>query len=210
MPAICVEILAALDAFGEFPPLGADVLRGAAVGPNAKGILVLEGQQVGHLIEGPRDLFIVHGHVALLFFFDVRPVQLHIAICTCRSSTPEPTHCSRWLRSPNIRLMKDPKCNLTTRRDELTDRLARLDRRCPARDRAIARGLCRAGGAAGKRRGSRSSARRPYPPICAPSPQALTRLEMGTYGVCIECGKRIESARLQVMPASPRCMSCEA
>ena len=34
---------------------------------------------------------------------------------------------------------------------------------------------------------------------------ALERMEAGTYGVCTECGKEIESARLDAMPSASTC-----
>lgn len=36
--------------------------------------------------------------------------------------------------------------------------------------------------------------------------QALQRVAMGTYGVCIECGKPIEYERLKAYPAASRCL----
>ena len=38
--------------------------------------------------------------------------------------------------------------------------------------------------------------------------QALQRLETGTYGVCMSCGKRIPLARLDVRPYADRCLEC--
>lgn len=37
---------------------------------------------------------------------------------------------------------------------------------------------------------------------------ALQRLEEGEYGWCVECGEAIESKRLDVDPAAPRCAGC--
>jgi RNA polymerase-binding transcription factor DksA len=37
---------------------------------------------------------------------------------------------------------------------------------------------------------------------------ALARMAAGTYGVCEICGKRIESKRLKVLPATRLCHSC--
>lgn len=34
---------------------------------------------------------------------------------------------------------------------------------------------------------------------------ALQRIEAGTYGVCIDCGRPIESARLEAAPWTPYC-----
>jgi RNA polymerase-binding transcription factor len=39
--------------------------------------------------------------------------------------------------------------------------------------------------------------------------QALTRIESGTYGHCMECGGWIGGARLEVMPAAVRCRKCQ-
>jgi len=38
---------------------------------------------------------------------------------------------------------------------------------------------------------------------------ALDAIEKGTYGVCRVCGKKIEEARMKVMPTSTRCLSCK-
>lgn len=34
---------------------------------------------------------------------------------------------------------------------------------------------------------------------------ALQRIENGTYGICIDCGRRIEPARLEAVPWTPYC-----
>jgi DnaK suppressor protein len=39
--------------------------------------------------------------------------------------------------------------------------------------------------------------------------QALTRIESGAYGHCIDCGGWIGGARLSVMPAAIRCRKCQ-
>ena len=39
--------------------------------------------------------------------------------------------------------------------------------------------------------------------------QALTRIESGAYGHCIDCGGWIGGARLEVMPAAVRCRKCQ-
>ncbi|MCU1593795.1 MAG: transcriptional regulator, TraR/DksA family [Frankiales bacterium] len=36
---------------------------------------------------------------------------------------------------------------------------------------------------------------------------ALTRLEAGTYGVCIDCGEKIAEARLEFRPEASRCLA---
>jgi DnaK suppressor protein len=38
---------------------------------------------------------------------------------------------------------------------------------------------------------------------------ALARLEDGTYGVCANCGKTINPARLEARPASLYCIDCQ-
>jgi len=35
---------------------------------------------------------------------------------------------------------------------------------------------------------------------------ALTRIDSGEYGVCIDCGRRIEEARLNAVPWTPYCL----
>jgi DnaK suppressor protein len=40
--------------------------------------------------------------------------------------------------------------------------------------------------------------------------RALERLEVGTYGLCEECGKQIEAERLRVVPYAVRCRGCAA
>ena len=37
---------------------------------------------------------------------------------------------------------------------------------------------------------------------------AIDRLEMGTYGRCIECGRPIDAARLEAIPYTPWCIAC--
>lgn len=37
---------------------------------------------------------------------------------------------------------------------------------------------------------------------------ALRRLELGTYGACVECGVRIEHARLLALPEVSTCFDC--
>ncbi|HLS28279.1 MAG TPA: TraR/DksA C4-type zinc finger protein [Opitutales bacterium] len=38
--------------------------------------------------------------------------------------------------------------------------------------------------------------------------QALNRIDRGTYGICTECGGKIEPERLEAMPATEYCLSC--
>lgn len=37
---------------------------------------------------------------------------------------------------------------------------------------------------------------------------ALQRLDDGSYGICTLCARRIPKARLEVMPATRRCVEC--
>jgi DnaK suppressor protein len=39
---------------------------------------------------------------------------------------------------------------------------------------------------------------------------ALARLDDGTYGVCVDCGKQIPQARLEVRPEAARCVEDQA
>ncbi|OGB20800.1 MAG: hypothetical protein A3I66_19510 [Burkholderiales bacterium RIFCSPLOWO2_02_FULL_57_36] len=39
---------------------------------------------------------------------------------------------------------------------------------------------------------------------------ALQRIVNGTYGVCMECGRPIEPARLNALPAARQCLGCKA
>lgn len=38
---------------------------------------------------------------------------------------------------------------------------------------------------------------------------ALQRIEMGTYGECLQCGRDIPEARLRAAPAALRCLVCQ-
>ena len=38
--------------------------------------------------------------------------------------------------------------------------------------------------------------------------EALARLEEGTYGVCLRCGRDIGAERLAALPATRRCVAC--
>lgn len=40
--------------------------------------------------------------------------------------------------------------------------------------------------------------------------EALTRIERGEYGLCIDCGGPISVKRLKIMPGTPRCTQCQA
>jgi DnaK suppressor protein len=38
---------------------------------------------------------------------------------------------------------------------------------------------------------------------------ALRRLDAGTYGRCVDCGKELLAQRLEAKPEAARCMSCQ-
>jgi len=40
--------------------------------------------------------------------------------------------------------------------------------------------------------------------------EALARIDAGTYGVCVDCGKPIAEARLSVRPEAARCVEDQA
>lgn len=37
---------------------------------------------------------------------------------------------------------------------------------------------------------------------------AISRIQAGTYGLCVECGELISLARLDALPATPFCAAC--
>lgn len=39
--------------------------------------------------------------------------------------------------------------------------------------------------------------------------QALKRLDIGTYGICTDCGENIQLARLEIMPTASFCVKCQ-
>jgi RNA polymerase-binding protein DksA len=39
---------------------------------------------------------------------------------------------------------------------------------------------------------------------------ALSRVESGTYGLCVECGEQIGFQRLQAYPSANRCLACQS
>lgn len=39
---------------------------------------------------------------------------------------------------------------------------------------------------------------------------ALARIEDGSYGICVTCGKEISSERLDTLPDTPFCSTCAA
>ena len=39
---------------------------------------------------------------------------------------------------------------------------------------------------------------------------ALSRIDAGTYGMCVECGGSIVLERLRALPSAERCLSCQA
>ncbi len=38
--------------------------------------------------------------------------------------------------------------------------------------------------------------------------EAVKKIEKGKYGICEECGAKIETGRLKAYPAAPLCVSC--
>ena len=39
--------------------------------------------------------------------------------------------------------------------------------------------------------------------------EALARLDAGTYGQCVECGKQLPDERLEARPEAERCVDCQ-
>jgi RNA polymerase-binding transcription factor DksA len=39
---------------------------------------------------------------------------------------------------------------------------------------------------------------------------ALRRMQDGSYGACVTCGGSIDVERLEILPQTPECMSCQA
>jgi len=39
--------------------------------------------------------------------------------------------------------------------------------------------------------------------------QALARVEEGNYGICEECGEKIDKKRLELLPFTPHCVHCQ-
>lgn len=39
--------------------------------------------------------------------------------------------------------------------------------------------------------------------------RALSRIESGTYGTCVDCGLKIAIKRLRITPSASRCASCQ-
>ena len=40
--------------------------------------------------------------------------------------------------------------------------------------------------------------------------EALTRIERGTYGLCVDCGQPIDPARLKALATASRCLHCQS
>jgi DnaK suppressor protein len=38
---------------------------------------------------------------------------------------------------------------------------------------------------------------------------ALHRIDLGTYGTCVECGKLVPEGRLEAKPEAARCVACQ-
>jgi DnaK suppressor protein len=39
---------------------------------------------------------------------------------------------------------------------------------------------------------------------------ALARFDNGTYGLCLDCDREIDAARLEAIPYAPLCLSCQS
>jgi RNA polymerase-binding protein DksA len=39
--------------------------------------------------------------------------------------------------------------------------------------------------------------------------EALARLDAGTFGTCVRCGREIPDERLEALPWAPRCIDCQ-
>jgi len=39
---------------------------------------------------------------------------------------------------------------------------------------------------------------------------ALRRIELGTYGTCVDCGAPVPEGRLEARPQTARCVTCQA
>jgi DnaK suppressor protein len=39
--------------------------------------------------------------------------------------------------------------------------------------------------------------------------EALARIDTGSYGICVDCGKKISATRLRVMPIASHCIVCQ-
>ena len=39
--------------------------------------------------------------------------------------------------------------------------------------------------------------------------QALARVDKGNYGICEECGEKIDKKRLEILPFTPYCVHCQ-
>jgi DnaK suppressor protein len=39
---------------------------------------------------------------------------------------------------------------------------------------------------------------------------ALQRIDLGTYGICVDCGGPVPEGRLEAKPEAARCVACQA
>jgi DnaK suppressor protein len=39
---------------------------------------------------------------------------------------------------------------------------------------------------------------------------ALRRIDLGTYGACVDCGAKVPEGRLEAKPEAARCVACQA
>ena len=101
----------------------------------------------------------------------------------------------------------DLVAQLNARRDELTDRLARLDHEARRSSEPLVADFAEQ---AVQRENDdvvdrlRESTTAELREVTA----ALRRVAAGTYGRCLHCGSPIEAARLRAVPYSSLCMSC--
>jgi hypothetical protein len=49
----------------------------------------------------------------------------------------------------------------------------------------------------------------PHSPRSVFLKEALRRLDEGSYGLCEDCGQRIEARRLTALPEAVRCINCQ-
>ncbi len=40
--------------------------------------------------------------------------------------------------------------------------------------------------------------------------EALARLDIGSYGLCVDCGKPVPEGRLEAKPEAARCLACQS
>ena len=120
-----------------------------------------------------------------------------------------------WLRAPPTihrmhakRAPAEPTARLTARRDELADRLSRLVEDAQRATEPLVADFAEQA----VQRENDDVIDRLRESTAAELQQitlALTRLADGTYGRCSRCVRHIDPARLDVVPATSQCVSCE-